>query len=757
DFRVDHYFGSRDSVFMRGSFGNDATLIPPPYTGFADGGPFNAGNQLNTTHSYAFSWTRVISPTLVNEARAGYTHIYSERYPPFGNDLTNIPGKFGIQGIPQVAGFGGLPTFNVTGLSQFGTTAWIPTNESGDTVQMNDNITAIVGKHSLKTGFQFQQPEITFFQPRNANGAYTYSGAFTEVSGTSGANTGLAQLLLNPIASGVQGGINNVGGPDSFLVTNKPSPTPAMRWQTYAAYVEDSWKVFPNLTVNVGVRWEAIKHGVVPGGYGANFLMEPSPQLVMTSDQCKKGLSPSYLSLMAKDGVAINCSDGNRLIPGVWSNFGPRVGLSYHFLPRMVFRAGFGMSYGNPNQGDVFGVTGNYPYSYQANYASPDPGHPIVFPNGQTATLESGLTGVNINDPTNFNATNLGVSGIAIPYQVPTVLQYSATIQTQLSNNQTLSVGYVGTGSRHLVTTIGYNTTTKILPPGLNLKNYIPFPDFGNGSMSLRQSWGNSNYNGLQVTYQKRFSSGLSGQANYTWSKCRTDARQPLINGIGGNRAPLLANFGIHADYALCDIDSRDLAHLSGTYELPMGTGKMLLRNASPLVDAALGGWSMNFLATLQSGPPFTIGCPVGTTTGYGCNAFLVPGQDLYAGPHDVNQWMSPAAFSQPPKATAVGQSDYAPLGGAPTQVRAPGYHRADISLFKNFRIRETSRLEFRAECFNLTNTPQFGIPGFTGPGLTATPGVTDFTNTRNFGKITSVRDGPNDQREIQVALKLYF
>jgi hypothetical protein len=118
---------------------------------------------------------------------------------------------------------------------------------------------------------------------------------------------------------------------------------------------------------------------------------------------------------------------------------------------------------------------------------------------------------------------------------------------------------------------------------------------------------------------------------------------------------------------------------------------------------------------------------------------------------------MSPAAFSQPPKATVIGQSDYSPLGGAPTQVRAPGYHRADVSMFKNFRIRENSRLEFRAECFNLTNTPQFGIPGFTGPGLTATPGVTDFTNTRNFGRITSVRDGPNDQREFQFALKLYF
>ena len=130
-------------------------------------------------------------------------------------------------------------------------------------------------------------------------------------------------------------------------------------------------------------------------------------------------------------------------------------------------------------------------------------------------------------------------------------------------------------------------------------------------------------------------------------------------------------------------------------------------------------------------------------------------GQDRYAGLHNVDQWMNPAAFSQPPAATAVGQTDYSPLGGAPTQLRSPGFHRLDLSMFKEFPIRERMRLEFRAECFNLTNTPQFGIPGFTGPGLLPTPGVTDFTNTKNFGKITSLRDGANDQRQIQFALEV--
>jgi hypothetical protein len=477
----------------------------------------------------------------------------------------------------------------------------------------------------------------------------------------------------------------------------------------------------------------------------------------MSKDQCQKGLSSSFLSLTAKDGIAINCASTNHLVPAEWRNFGPRVGVAWHFLPKFVFRSGFGISYGNPNQGDVFGVTGNYPYSYQSSFNSPDPGHPLIFPNGQAATLETGITGVNINDPTNFNASNLGVSGIAIPFKVPTVLQYSATLQIQLSNSQTASIGYVGTGSRHLFTSIGFNTVNQILPPGLNQKNYEPFPDFANGSMSQRLGWANSHYNSMQVSYEKRLSFGFTGLANYTYSQCLTDARQPLINTIGGQRAPLLPNFGIKGDYGLCDIDVRNMVHLSSSYALPFGKGQKLLNTSSTVVDGVIGGWSVNVLANFQSGPPFSIGCPVATTTTLGCFAFMVPGQDIYGGQHNVNQWMNPAAFAQPPKATTVGQQDYSPLGGAPTQLRAPGYHRADLSMFKNFNFQENKRLEFRVECFNVTNTPQFGIPGFTGPGLAATPGVTDFTNVVNFGKITSTRDGANDQREFQIALKLYF
>jgi hypothetical protein len=154
----------------------------------------------------------------------------------------------------------------------------------------------------------------------------------------------------------------------------------------------------------------------------------------------------------------------------------------------------------------------------------------------------------------------------------------------------------------------------------------------------------------------------------------------------------------------------------------------------------------VNWILTMQDGMPFNVGCPIGTTADFGCYALLVPGQNIYAGPHNVNQWLNPAAFANPPVATSIGQSDLAPLGGSPTQAHGPGEHRLDFSAFKEFPVTESKRFEFRTEVFNLTNTPRFANPSFL-----------DFTNTATFGRITSLRDGTADPRQIQFALKFYW
>jgi hypothetical protein len=208
-----------------------------------------------------------------------------------------------------------------------------------------------------------------------------------------------------------------------------------------------------------------------------------------------------------------------------------------------------------------------------------------------------------------------------------------------------------------------------------------------------------------------------------------------LDNGIGGYRAPYVAGYGIGADYALCDIDVRRVLHTSGTYELPFGKNKRFLQ--SGIGSALAGGWSTNWIFTAQDGQPFSVACTTTTAAGLGCFAVKVPGQDLYAGKHNVTQFLNPNAFANP----AIGS-----LGGSPAQVTGPPFRRLDLSVFRRFRLTESRYFEFRAESFNLTNTPNFGQPG-----------SLNFTSPSTFAQISSTRDNPNDPREIQGSLKFYF
>ncbi len=241
---------------------------------------------------------------------------------------------------------------------------------------------------------------------------------------------------------------------------------------------------------------------------------------------------------------------------------------------------------------------------------------------------------------------------------------------------------------------------------------------------------------------------GLNLLAAFTWAKTMSD--QIDILSVGGipafYRAPGIPGFGIHGDYGLASFDIRKAFSVSGTYDLPFGRGKRFLGNSGGIANAVLGGWSMNSILTLDDGPPQTIPCVTNGAAGVGCYALLVPGQNKYAGTHNVNQWMNPAAFADPAPATTIGQTDFTPLGGGATQVIGPGFHRLDWSLFKEFKTSESTHLEFRAEFFNLTNHPNFALPSFT-----------NYKNTSTFGEITATVDSPNDPRQIQFALKFYF
>jgi hypothetical protein len=445
---------------------------------------------------------------------------------------------------------------------------------------------------------------------------------------------------------------------------------------------------------------------------------------------------------MQKDGISVvYTSNPNGESPHV--NLAPRIGFAYQLTRNLVVRSGYGIFYNdfeNSSGGDHYGAD-NYPFLFTYSFTAPDPAHPINSDNS-IGSLENGLLNVPLT-PERITGVGLGPIGRQLKYKIPYVQGVNLTVQYQLGTNDSLQVGYVGTFSRHLPVTLPANRVTEILPPLVNLLQYIPYPDLATGFNYITYD-GNSYYHSLQLTFERRFSAGLSFVGNYTLSKCRSDAHDQLLTSFG-YRAPDIPGFGIQGDYAPCEYAVRNVVHFSGIYQLPFGKGAKFLRHAGKLTNAIVGGWTTNWILTLEDGFPFNIPCTISTTTGAGCNALLVSGQDPIGGKHNVNQWLNPQAFTNPPLATSIGQSSFTPLGGAPAQVTGPGFHRLDLSLFKAFKTSETTRVEFRVEIFNVSNTPNFSNAMSTNFGSPA------------FGMITSTRDNPNDPRQIQLALKFYW
>lgn len=303
-----------------------------------------------------------------------------------------------------------------------------------------------------------------------------------------------------------------------------------------------------------------------------------------------------------------------------------------------------------------------------------------------------------------------------------------------------MQVAYVGDVGRHLDARGTNNVPAAIAAPGTSTTSLIPFPYFAIGGAYLTTN-ATSSYNSLQTVYTHNFGGGLNVLANYTYSKCMTD-QASITDGIT-YRAEWLPGFGIKSDYTLCPNDATHVVHASGSYDLPFGRGRQFLGSANFAEQAVLVGWGLNYIATYQSGQPFTIGCLTPTTIYFGCNANKVPGVSMTAGAHTVSQWTNPAAFSAPPTATTRGQTDYSPLGGACEQARGPSFTNVDASVFKEFPIRESVRLQFRAEAYNVFNHPQF-----------ANPSSGNATGNTNFTVISASRNQP---RIMQFALKLYY
>lgn len=813
DVRLDYNPEDKDQIFGRFSYVDDPQFVPSIFGGIADGGAFQQGIQTAQSQQAVLAYTHVFTPSTINVARVGFNHLHTTRSGP-NSSVSGIPAQYGIQGIPQGGLNGGLPAIYISGLSNLGTSDYLPSDEVSQTFQFVDDFTKVYGKNSFKAGFEYQDVHFNTLQPPFGKGEFSYTGNFTGVPNQAGDLTGRAAFLLTPTAATVPNGIGYVGGSNQVQASAISKTYDARGY--YAAYLQDDLKVTPSLTLNIGLRWDYFTPIAETNGAQANFVQGGPPNgtptyIVPASGKAPRQFSstannPSlngagFLDLLAKDGINLLVTDqyGKGVLQTQKTNFAPRFGFAWTATPKLVIRSGIGLFFNAfENAGYGPNIGRNYPFSYSYTFqnngsdsapfgtgANPYGTCGTAGPGG-SATMESGLTCASFT-PLAVRASGIGLSGLQFDFKTPNTISSNLSIQYALTNNMSFTAAYVYTHASHLQASIGNNRVSQLIPNGTPLvrnvnnpdtptnHNYIPFPDFATNG-SYQRTLGASVYNGLQTKLEQRLAYGFTYLLTYTYSKTMTNSGD-LLNGgsVSGFRAPYIPGFGTAADWSLAAFDIRNVFHGSGGYELPFGKNKKFLANAGKATNAVFGDWSLQYIVTLQNGQPITIGCPTAVTAGSSCYSVHAPGQDQKRGIRRVVvgntsnlYWFNnPAAFQQPCPYTFNGPTPtiancqmltgQQALGATSATTYGPPFKRFDFSVFKNFKFNERVSMQFRSEFFNILNHPNFNAPGFGGNGVVAIGNSLNFNDTTNFGRIGSTRDAPNDPRQIQFALKLYY
>ena len=772
DARADWNISSKDQAFGRYSYNHEPSTHPAPLGPILDGGGFgDTGQLVYLGENFAGSETHIFTPTLTNEFRFGYNYGH---YAGLHENANNpaAASSLGLGNVPYAQNNGGLPYFNVSGLSSFGSPQFYATNEYENVYQILDNVTKVLGNHTIKGGVSIQRIRFSTSQPTQPRGTYNYNGTYTGQQGTSNTGFGVADFLTNNMSSAA---ISNVFTSDDVRFNR-------------AGYLQDDWKASQQLTLNFGVRYDYSTPYLERHDNQAAFV----PTSAYTSGGTATGeyripiskqnvaIPAKFLRLLAEDHINLVYTDNRYLVKPQKSNFAPRVGFAFKATEKAVLHGGYGIFFGGlestgyyPNFGE------NFPFEFDSSY-SPSTGC-VKFGTCPTTgfTLEGGLP-QGITSPSQPTLRG-GEGQVRTPYSQ----QYNLTVEYGISNSLVASIGYVGAVARHLQFFPNPNGNTALTPNGFSgytdangdhVNPLQPFPHF-NG-MSFTAYDGASNYNSLQTKLEKRLSRGLSFLATYTYAHSLDNVDTPLgSSGDEGTRS--LNILGLGADYGSSGFDVRHRVTVNGNYELPFGKGRAYLNN-SGLVDEIIGGWSSSFVFRAETGQPISIGTngltsPGGATvnahriadpfaTNLSPNASN-PGITCPTKVRTVQNWYNPCAFANPRSDnlgyttnyypgttqlipnTVTGQAAYAYVGDNRGQTYGPGYERVDASLFKNFHTFREQALQLRADIFNVLNTPGYGNPS--NNGISGNGGL--ITYARTFQSNTP------DSRFFQFAAKYNF
>jgi len=647
DGRVDWSPSNNDKIFGRFSIAeyesrNDKRAFPL-LLGNLTTAPFR---------NLALNWNRIITPSLVNEVLFGYNQItiVSDTLDWAGignaNATFNIPGGQPIAGLSSI-GFG-------NGLTSVGAGA-SDTNTVDKTYQINEKLTWLKGRHSVKSGGQMLHYQQQRFYAGNNGllGLFGYTGSF------SGAP--FADFLLDQVGSKGRG---SLADPWTHLHNR------------VALYVQDDFKATQALTLNLGMRWAYTQPVVEKDNRQGNFSLATGQEV------------------LAQDGSR----ESRALYNAYKKGFEPRIGAAWRPSEGWVVRGAYGISQYMEGTGANLRLPLNPPFFFEsaANYdTTSGPGtlttgfaelKPLDQPSGQVRAWDPNL-------------------------RPQFTQQWNVFVERLVTNTMSANVGYVGHKATHLVTPVEGNQP---LPGVGDPSTWAPLqnrrPLFGTAplitNISTTASRGRSDYNGLQMSLRQRNVKGVEYLASYTLSRTRTNNLG--YYGSGGVQAEgaYWANaYDPEANYGPAFFDARHNFVLSANYELPFGKGRKYAADASNVMDAIFGGWRLSGIFQARSGFPITV------TDGTAPSLQGTRGNerpncvgDPTPSDQNINHWIDINAFQR----AARGTFGNCPIGAGG---RAPGYTNIDAVLAKQFNVGGSRYFEFRAEAFNFTNHPSFSPP----------------------------------------------
>ena len=690
--RVDHRFDDRNSLFGRYSFSKENRFDTfDSFCASANNVPGFGCNTLNGGQQTVADYIRLLGPNKVNEARVSFTRVRGGIFQQNqGNDVSS---HLGIAGTGRSSLDFGVPVIIPTGYDRLGEATNLPQDRHDNTYEFADSLSWTSGRHSVKFGAEIRRFQENFLFDSSARGTINFNPFYTaQVSTTSagvvnaitGTGNAIADILLGfPFTASVSRSFAGISA----------NTVAGLRQTSTNLFAQDDFRVLPNLTLNLGLRWE----------YNAPTTDKYSH--LATFD-------PNFATSTPLPYLRISTPQTPNIYDSSKREFAPRVGFAWTPAgPKTVIRGGYGVFWDIKILNVILNSNLTAPFltAYSFNQSTNGiPNISLANPYGGTGS------------PAIPNA-----SWVENPFRDGYVQQWNFNVQREISPSLGLTAGYVGSKGTHLDHAYDYNEPAPTASFTQALRKYPVY-----AAINVRSPSASSIYHAMQLSLEKRFSNGLSFLAGYTFSKVIDDAS--LWNGA------VVGVTDFRLERGLATFDTRHRFIASYTYDLPYGRGRRFGGASPRVLNAILGGWQTNGIVTLQSGNPLdpTTGLQLsGTQTGTRPDVMCNP-NDFH---HDPAEWFNISCFSD----SFLGR--YGTAGR--DIIIGPPTHDFDFALLKRFGLGKEERyLQFRSEYFNVFNHPNFDNPS-----------VTEASSTFGKITSAGVQDMRASSRQIQFAMRLVF